>query len=96
MLLGIVAGAIVLRIVASRFVRTEGPPGWPLGAESREEFWRMTLPWPRGVQEDDEIAWHVPKRESPDGPASSSSVGGPITPSRPVPPTAPQRRVVGR
>jgi hypothetical protein len=44
------------------------------------------------VQEDDEIAWHVP------APAPSSVVGSarPLPVGRPVPPTAPQRRMTGR
>ena len=26
-------------------------------------WWRSTMPWPEGVQEDDELAWHVHEPE---------------------------------
>jgi len=80
-----------LRSVADRFLRSEGPPGWPLGEESRESFWRRTLPWPHGVQEDSDIAWHVPRPTEPADARQRVRYG-----ERPVPPTRPQSRVVGR
>ena len=92
MLLAGVLVAAVLGWLTGRLARGSGPPGLPLGAESRETFWRRTLPWPTGVQEDTEIAWHVP-RDDPPAPTSaapSSSLG------QPVPPTRPQRRLSGR
>ena len=89
-LVAIVAGLVVLAQLADRFMRGEGPPGWPLGNLSREEFWRQALPWPRGVQEDAEIAWHVPVDRAPVEPARAP-VDGQV-----VPPTRPQPRIVGR
>jgi hypothetical protein len=86
----------IVAVVVARYVKFEGPIGWPLGSESREGFWRRALPWPHGVQEDDEIAWHVPRTVAPVSPAAErlarvASPGG-----RPVPPTRPQSRIVGR
>ena len=89
------AGAGVLARIAARYVRIEGPLGWPLGRESRERFWRDTMPWPHGVQEDSEIAWHVPR-------AASGAAGSPVDDDPPasrgqaVPPTRPQARLTGR
>jgi hypothetical protein len=87
----LIALLLGLRAVVARLVPLDVPFGWPLGAESRDAFWRMTLPWPRGVQEDVEIAWHVPR------PASPVDVEQrPTAPRRPVPPTRPQPRFIGR
>jgi hypothetical protein len=91
MLLGIAAGCGAVAALAARFVGGEGPPGWPLGAASREEFWQRAMPWPRGVQEDDEIAWHVPPVP---GAESEPIAQRPSAP--PIPPTRPQRRFAGR
>ena len=94
MLLGAVAGAGVLGWLAGRLVRTDGPPGWPLGDESREAFWRKSLPWPKGVQEDAEIAWHVPPTTPPAQASAATAVrNGDV---RPIPPTRPQGRFVSR
>jgi len=82
-----------LRAVADRFVLTDGPPGWPLGEVSRESFWRRTLPWPHGVQEDSDIAWHVPR---PVEPTDERGQTPRLDEGRPLPPTRPQSRVVGR
>ena len=87
----ILIGLRALRAVADRFMLSDGPPGWPLGEVSRESFWRRTLPWPRGVQEDSDIAWHVPRPVEPIDVESPPLTGG-----RAVPPTRPQSRVVGR
>ena len=54
-------------------------------------WWRSSLPWPDGVQEDDEIAWHVPRPlATPDGGTIRQLSSG-----RPVPPTRPQPRIKG-
>jgi hypothetical protein len=87
----ILIGLRALRAVADRFMLSDGPPGWPLGEVSRESFWRRTLPWPQGVQEDSEIAWHVPR---PVEPAETQRRAR--AEERPRPPTRPQSRVVGR
>ncbi len=73
-------------LLAAKFVQSDGNL-WP-----RDDFWRRTLPWPRGVQEDDTIAWHVPSTVMP-SPALSAR---PASLGRPVPPTTPQRRIGGR
>ena len=92
MLLGIAAGCGAIAALAARFVGVEGPTGWPIGAASREEFWRRSMPWPRGVQEDDEIAWHVP----PVADAESRLIAPGSATVDPIPPTRPQQRFVGR
>ena len=89
-LAALVAATALLARVVARYVRVEVPLGWPLGRESRERFWRDALPWPRGVQEDAEIAWHVPRKPS------SSVADRPVATGRPVPPTQPQPRMTGR
>jgi hypothetical protein len=77
-------------LVADRLMRGESPPGWPLGAVSLQELWQRSMPLPRGVQEDAEIAWHVPVDRAPLDPAR------PPVRDRPTPPTRPQPRIVGR
>ena len=89
LLLALLVGLRALTMVLGRFVKFDGPLGWPLGAASREAFWRRTLPWPSGVQEDDEIAWHVPRSVEPVAPSPRR----PVSAGRPVPPTHPQRRI---
>lgn len=90
---GLCAAAGALGWLVGRLVRTDGAPRWPLGSESRETYWREALPWPKGVQEDDEIAWHVP-REDPE--PLPTPIRRRIAGDLPVPPTQPQRRFVER
>lgn len=86
MLAVIVAGLTAFALLAARFVEGDGNL-WP-----RDDFWRTTLPWPRGVQEDEAIAWHVPPTE----PLGGRKSARPVALGRPIPPTTPQRRIVGR
>ncbi len=43
----------------------------PLGAlvhgRDSEGWWRATMPWPRGVQEDDEVTWKFRESQQPTG-----------------------------
>ncbi|HET9458256.1 MAG TPA: hypothetical protein VFO78_12995 [Candidatus Limnocylindrales bacterium] len=96
LMLAMLVGLRVLLVRIAPYTRVEGPPGWPLGTESRESYWQRVLPWPRGVQEDAEIAWHVPRSEPPLGSPGIPEAGGPATASPPVPPNRPQQRFVGR
>jgi hypothetical protein len=91
----IVAGLSVFAMLAAWFLRVDSTTLWPLGATDRDDFWRRTLPWPRGIQEDDEIAWHVP-RPVPPGPPKGSRAIGSNPAGRPVPPTRPQGRIGSR
>jgi hypothetical protein len=93
MVAGVCAAAGVLGWLVGRLVRTDGSPRLPLGRDSGESFWRDALPWPAGVQEDTDIAWHVPRDDPPPLPTAS---GRHLAGDRPVPPTYPQRRYVGR
>ncbi len=60
MLAVIVVGLTAFALLAARLVGVDPTSLWPLGEQGHEDFWRRMLPWPLGVQEDDEIAWHVP------------------------------------
>lgn len=91
-IVGMLAGLRAILGLFDRLIAGDGPPGWPLGEASRDSFWRHALPWPRGVQEDSEIAWHVPRPIPP----ASGSPRRIVSRERPVPPTRPQSRVVGR
>jgi hypothetical protein len=90
-LVAVIVGMGGVAWLADRVLRGEGPPGWPIGAISREEFWRRSLPWPRGIQEDDEIAWHVPRSAAAGMGAPSPRRGRPAPPTRPQPRTRPTR-----
>jgi hypothetical protein len=96
MIVVILAGLSTFAMLAAWFVRVDSTSILPLGEVGHEDFWRRTMPWPRGVQEDDEIAWHVPRAvESAAPPRAAGSVGS-VALGRPVPPTRPQRRIAGR
>jgi len=88
----IVVGLTAFALLAARFVGVDPTSLWPLGEVGHEDFWRRVLPWPRGVQEDDEIAWHVP----PTSPSRAAASARPMAIGRAVPPTRPQRRIAGR
>jgi len=92
MLLAGIGVAASLGWLIGRLARDTWPRGLPLGVESRETFWQKTLPWPTGVQEDTEIAWHVPR----DDPPVPTSVAPSSPLGQPVPPTRPQPRITGR
>jgi hypothetical protein len=92
MLVVILVGLTAFALLAARFVGVDPTSLWPLGEVGHEDFWRRVLPWPHGVQEDDEIAWHVPLA-TPQGTGGS---GRSVSMGRPVPPTRPQRRMAGR
>ena len=83
----ILAGLTAFALLAARFVEFDGNSLFP-----REDFRKRTMPWPRGVQEEDSIAWHVPSTASP----MAGRPPGPVSLEKPVPPTTPQRRIVGR
>jgi hypothetical protein len=96
LMLAMLVGLRVLLVRIAPYLRVDGPPGWPLGTESRESYWQRVLPWPRGVQEDSEIAWHVPRSEAPVGSPATREAGRPSAGTRPAPPTRPQPRFSGR
>jgi hypothetical protein len=90
MILVILAALSTFAMLAAWLVRVESTALWPLGEVGHDGFWRRTLPWPRGIQEDDEIAWHVPR------PVPPAAVSRPVAIAKPVPPTRPQRRIASR
>jgi hypothetical protein len=65
----------------------------PFGAlmHGRDTWWRSTMPWPQGVQEEDSVHWHV--RESGATTALSRNDGPPRREAHSAePPTMPLRR----
>jgi hypothetical protein len=90
MILVILAGLSTFAMLAAWLLRVDSTSLWPLGEQGREGFWRRTLPWPRGVQEDAEIAWHVPR------PAPTAAAPRAVAIGTAVPPTRPQRRMGSR
>jgi hypothetical protein len=78
---------------AARHFRPDLPLSLPMGAASREEFWRRSMPWPHGVQEETDLSWHVPRPVPPEPPGPSATSR---SRAQPVPPTRPQPRLVGR
>ena len=86
----LVAAITILARVVARYFRWDVPLGWPLGRESRERFWQEAMPWPHGVQEDADIAWHVPRPAPAVSPVAKAQSG------HPIPPTQPQPRMTGR
>lgn len=60
-----------------------------------DAWWRSTMPWPQGVQEEDEVRWHV---RDPDLAMVGSSARWPVTPEVmaddfEIAPVRPQTRV---
>jgi hypothetical protein len=88
----IVVGLTAFAMLAAKFVGVDPTLLWPLGEQGHEDFWRKVLPWPRGVQEEDEFVWYVRPAEQPAASRSDRS----MSLVRPVPPTRPQRRIAGR
>ena len=87
-----VAGLSAFAMLAAWLLRIDSTSLWPLGEQGREGFWRRTLPWPPGVQEDAEIAWHVPRAT----PAPHAASMRALETGRAAPPTRPQRRIGSR
>jgi hypothetical protein len=48
----------------------------PLGTTA-DGWWRQTLPWPHGVQEDDDVQWHFADETTPS--LSADDAGDPVT-----------------
>jgi hypothetical protein len=53
--------------------RGSRPLGALLHGRDSEGWWRATMPWPQGVQEDDEVTWTFRERQ-PTGQATTSPV----------------------
>jgi hypothetical protein len=53
---------------AGSLVQVGGAEGW----------WRQTLPWPHGVQEDDEVHWNFGPAEPPNGGRSEAFSVDPV------------------
>jgi hypothetical protein len=59
-LLAVVAAP--LAVLSGWFVRGGyGGLGSFVDRGDREAWWRATMPWPHGVQEEDGVEWHVPR-----------------------------------
>jgi hypothetical protein len=88
----VLAGFGGFAMLAAWFVRV-GYGQFGAFAQGRDDasWWRSNLPWPRGVQEDDDIAWHVPRPTV----VPAGRVPAALPAGKPVPPTRPQRRIQG-
>jgi len=51
--------------------RGSRPLGALLHGRDSEGWWRATMPWPRGVQEEDEVTWSFRESQPPTGRATS-------------------------
>lgn len=58
------------------------------------DWWRATMPWPQGVQEEDGVSWHIrDPGSSPGSPASGSGPPEVDADAFRVPPIRPRSRV---
>jgi hypothetical protein len=65
--------AMPLALLSGWFDRRESRPlGALVNGRDAESWWRSTMPWPRGVQEEDDVTWSFRDRQPPgprpDGP----------------------------
>src|SRR5438093_6164123 len=71
------AGAPLAILLA--WLATRGLPGLGLlvGIGQANVWWRRTMPWPEGIQEDDDVHWHFDsRREAHDGATIEESTDG--------------------
>jgi hypothetical protein len=56
----ILAGAAAPLAILLAWLATRGLPGLGLLVSSGQAnvWWRRTMPWPQGIQEDDDVHWH--------------------------------------
>ena len=86
----VLAGLSAFAMLSAWFVRTGyGQFGGFARGRDDATWWRSSMPWPRGVQEDDDIGWHVPR---PPGAVEQSPRIGFGT-GKAIPPTRPQRPI---
>jgi hypothetical protein len=73
-----ILAAVPVAVLAGWFA---GPRHSGLGAlvdrGDADSWWRTTMPWPQGVQEEDGVRWRIPER---DPEVVESSDGGPDGP----------------
>jgi hypothetical protein len=50
--------------------RESRPLGALVNGRDSESWWRATMPWPKGVQEEDELTWTFRDRQPPAAPPS--------------------------
>lgn len=86
----VLAGLSAFAMLSAWFVRT-GYGQFGAFAHGRDDatWWRSSMPWPHGVQEEDEIGWHVPR---PPG-ATEQPRRVVFVTGKAVPPTRPQGRI---
>ncbi|TMD28341.1 MAG: hypothetical protein E6I94_08520 [Chloroflexi bacterium] len=60
------AGAPLAILLA--WLATRGLPGLGLlvGIGQADAWWRSSMPWPTGIQEDDDVRWHFHDGNGPD------------------------------
>jgi hypothetical protein len=66
-LLLLAAAAAPLAVLGAWFAARGNPrTGSLVHVGGSEGWWRQALPWPRGVQEDDEVHWNFGPPQQPD------------------------------
>jgi hypothetical protein len=53
--------------------RGSRPLGALVNAGGSEGWWRLTMPWPRGVQEEDDLTWTFRESQQPAAPSRPTS-----------------------
>jgi hypothetical protein len=62
----------------------------------RDAWWRATMPWPHGMQEEDGVGWHVPTHEHATESAAVRARRGAPADAWTIAPVRPTPRVVFR
>lgn len=93
--LALTIGITLMAVVAAGFgAATCDGLGAIVRGRDDQSWWRATLPWPQGVQEDDEVRWRFAPRGAADEERDADgSERPPPGHARPIPPTRPQARV---
>lgn len=96
----LIAALLLLSVAAAPLALLSGwlasrgsrPLGSLVNAGDSDTWWRSTMPWPRGVQEEDDLPWsfrdtqptaNQSSRSGPDDPAAADEVNVEPIPLRP-------------
>jgi hypothetical protein len=72
-LLFIAAAAAPLAVLGAWLAsRRESRAGSLVQVGGTDGWWQQAMPWPRGVQEDDDVHWNFGRAETPDEPATGA------------------------
>jgi hypothetical protein len=75
-----------------------GPGQRPLGAliHGRDAWWRSTMPWPQGVQEEYDVRWGVPETDQSPAGSGAAMTSETFSGALPVEPVGAKVRLRGR